>query len=164
MAELSVPAPFEPEKSSIHDRSTRPDRPAASRGDYVRRYWGFALGIVLTGLITAMAFQARAGWDNHREWVVATTVPFHALGGIAFGHIIYRRAWKEMAPGLLFFFLACLFIGGDVLADADDASMAARDTLSILGGIALGLAIACFIVGALWVELRRPTKAPAPEM
>src|SRR5690606_38911868 len=112
----------EPEKSSIHDRSTRPDRPAASRMDYFKRYWGLALGLALACLFTAMAFQARAGWDNHREWVVATTVPFQAMGGIAFGHLIYRRALKEMAPGLVFFFLACLFIGGDVLADASNAS------------------------------------------
>ncbi|HMO53029.1 MAG TPA: hypothetical protein PJ994_00865 [Tepidiformaceae bacterium] len=164
MAELSIPAPYEPQKSDIHDRSARPRRPSTSRMDYVKRYWGFGLGILFACLITAMAFQARAGWDNHREWVVATTGPFQAIGGIAFGHIIFRRAWKEMAPGLLFFFLACLFIGGDVLADATNASDAARDTLSILGGIALGIAVACFIVGALWVELRRPTKAPAPEM
>lgn len=164
MAELSVPAPYEPEKSSIHDRSSRPARPATSRMDYFKRYWGLALGVVLACLITAMAFQARAGWDNHREWVVAMTGPFQAIGGIAFGHIIYRRGWKEMTPGLFFFFFACLFIGGDILADASDASDAARDTLSILGGIALGISVACFIVGALWIELKRPTKAPAPEM
>ena len=164
MAQLSVPAPYEPEKTAIHDRSSRPARPATSRADYVRRYWGLALGVALACLITALSFQARAGWDNHREWVVATTGPFQALGGIAFGHLIYRRAMKEMAPGLFFFFFACLFIGGDVLADANNASDAARDTLSILGGIALGIAVACFMVAALWVELKRPTKAPAPEM
>ncbi len=164
MAELSIPAPYEPEKTAIHDRGTRPSRPSVSRMDLVKQYWGLALGLVLACLITAMAFQARAGWDNHREWVVAMTGPFQALGGIAFGHLIYRMAWKALAPGFVFFFLACLFIGGDVLADGANASMAARDTLSILGGIALGIAVACFLVAVLWVEIRRPTKAPAPEM
>ena len=164
MAELSVPAPYEPVKSDIHDREARPDAPKTSRGAYVKRFWGVALGLVITCAIVALAFQARAGWDNHREWVVATTVPFHVLGGMGAAYLIYRGALKELAPGLFFFFLAALFIGGDILADASDASMTARDTLSILGGIALALAIIAFVVGALIVEVKRPTKAPAPEM
>ena len=65
---------------------------------------------------------------------------------------------------LLFLFLAALFAGFDIAADANDASMTARDVLSILGGVALGISIACAVFAVIWVELRNPTKAPPPQM
>jgi uncharacterized membrane protein len=165
MANFSLPAPFEPEKSSfIHDRTTRPARPAVSNNDLVRRFAGFGLGLVFAAFMLAIAFQVRDGWENHREWVVAMSGPFYALGGIAIGHLLYRKKLEAVAPALLFLFLAALFAGFDIAADADDASMTARDVLSIIGGICLAISIACAVFAVLWVELRNPTKVPPPQM
>lgn len=164
MANLSVPAPFEPEKSPIHDRTLRPANPKIPRPALFSRYWGFGLGLCFAALLLAMAFSARDGWENHREWVVAVTGPFYSLGGIAFGHVFYRRRLAPAAPAFVFLFLAAVFLGADILADLDDADMTARDVLSILGGICLGFAVAGAIFAAVWVELRSPTKAPPPQM
>ncbi len=165
MANFSLPAPFEPEKTAyIHDRTTRPAPPAASRGDLVRRFTGFGLGLVFSAFLLAIAFQVRDGWDNHREWVVAMSGPFYALGGIAIGHLLARKQFAPLAPALLFLFFAALFALFDLLADAADADMTARDVLSIIGGILLGISIACAIFAVLWVELRNPTKVPPPQM
>jgi len=165
MANFSLPAPFEPEKTAyIHDRTTRPARPATSNNDLVRRFAGFGLGLVFAAFMLAIAFQVRAGWENHREWVVAMSGPFYALGGIAIGHLLFRKRLEAAAPALLFLFLAALFAGFDIAADANDASMTARDVLSILGGVALGISIACAVFAVTWVELRNPTKAPPPQM
>lgn len=165
MANFSLPAPFEPEKSSfIHDRTTRPARPTTSNNDLVRRFAGFGLGLVLAAFMLAIAFQARDGWENHREWVVAMSGPFFALGGIALGHLLYRKKLEAAAPALLFLVLAALIAGFDIAADADDADMALRDALSIGGGVVLAISIACAVFAVLWVELRSPTKAPPPQM
>jgi hypothetical protein len=165
MANFSLPAPFEPEKTAyIHDRSNRPARPAASRGDLVRRFAGFGIGLVLAVFMVAIAFQVRDGWDNHREWVVATSGPFYALGGIALGHLLYRKKFEAAAPALVFLVLAAAVAGFDIAADAGDADMALRDALSIIGGILLAASIACAVFAAFWVELRNPTKVPPPQM
>lgn len=165
MANFSLPAPFEPEKTAyIHDRSNRPAAPATSRGDLVRRFSGFGLGLLFAAFMLAIAFQVRAGWDNHREWVVAMSGPFYALGGIAIGHLLYRQKWEAVAPALLFLVLAAAVAGVDIVADANDADMTLRDVLSIGGGILLAISIACAIFAVLWVELRNPTKAPPPQM
>lgn len=165
MANFSLPAPFEPEKSSfIHDRTTRPARPATSNNDLVRRFAGFGLGLVFAAFMLAIAFQVRDGWENHREWVVAMSGPFYALGGIAIGHLLYRKKLEAVAPALLFLVVAAALAGIDIAADANDASMTARDLLSISGGIALAISIACAVFAVLWVELRSPTKAPPPQM
>ena len=165
MANFSLPAPFEPEKSSfIHDRTTRPARPTTSNNALVRRFAGFGLGLVLDAFMLAIAFQARDGWENHREWVVAMSGPFYALGGIALGHLLYRKKLEAAAPALLFLVLAALIAGFDIAADAGDADMALRDALSIGGGVVLAISIACAVFAVLWVELRSPTKAPPPQM
>ncbi len=165
MANFSLPAPFEPEKSTfIHDRSTRPARPAIARGDLLRRFAGLGMGLVIAALMVAIAFQVRDGWENHREWVVAMSGPFYALGGIAIGHLLARQKWEPVAPALIFLVLAALFAGFDIAADADEADMALRDALSIIGGILLAISIACALFAVLWVEIRTPTKAPPPQM
>jgi hypothetical protein len=165
MANFSLPAPFEPEKSSfIHDRTARPARPATSNNDLLRRFAGLGLGLLLAAFMLAIAFQARAGWENHREWVVAMSGPFFALGGISLGHLLYRKKLEAAAPALILIVLAALVAGFDIAADADDADMALRDALSIIGGVLLAISIACAVCAVLWVEIRNPTKAPPPQM
>ncbi len=165
MANFSLPAPFEPEKTAyIHDRTTRPARPAISRSDLVRRFAGFGIGLVIAAFMIAIAFQVRDGWENHREWVVAMSGPFYALGGIALGHLLYRKKLEAAAPALLFLVLAAVVAGFDIAADADDADMAIRDALSIIGGILLAISIACAVFAVIWVELRNPTRVPPPQM
>ena len=75
MANLSIPAPIEPEKTPwIHDRSQRPAAPARDRAAVARQWWGFALGLVLSVGLTATMFSLRDSWHNHREWLV-TFIP-----------------------------------------------------------------------------------------
>ncbi len=165
MANLTIPAPVETEKSSfIHDRATRPAAPETSRLSLVKQWAGFAAGLVLAVGLTAVLFSVRDSWDNHREWLV-TVIPVLVIGGVALGHLAARGQAKALVPGGLFLFLALIFAGADVLADNDSgATMATRDTLSILGGIALGISVVALAIALLWVEIRNPTKAPAPEM
>lgn len=165
MANFSLPAPFEAEKSAfIHDRSTRPVRPAVSRAELVRRFAGLGMGLVVAGIMVAIAFQVRAGWDNHREWVVAMSGPFYAIGGISIGHLLARQKWEPVAPALIFLALAAACAGLDIVADAGDADMVLRDLLSVAGGILVAISIGCALFAALWVEIRTPTKAPPPQM
>ena len=165
MANLSIPAPVETEKSSfIHDRTTRPAAPARSRLALAKQWAGFAAGLVLAVGFTAVLFSVRDSWHNHREWLV-TVIPVLVIGGVALGHLTARGQAKALVPGGLFLFLALIFAGADVLADHDSgATMTARDTLSILGGIALGISVVALAIALFWVEIRNPTKAPAPEM
>ena len=165
MANLSIPAPYEPEKTGyLHDRSTRPDAPSESRVELAKRWSGLALGIAISVGLTALLFSVRDSWDNHREWLV-TVIPLLVIAGIALGHLLVRRQFVALAPGAVFLFLALLFGGADVLADNDGAtSDTARDVLSILGGISLGIATIAFCMALAWVEMRNPTKAPTPEL
>jgi hypothetical protein len=165
MANLSIPAPVEPEKSTfLHDRSNRPAAPAISRLGLAKRWAGLLSGLVLAVGLTAVLFSVRDSWDNHREWLV-TVIPVLVIAGVALGHLTVRGQMKALAPGGLFLFLALVFAGADIIADNDSAAtMTTRDTLSILGGISLGISVVAFVIALVWVEVRNPTKAPAPEM
>jgi hypothetical protein len=164
MANLSIATPFESEKSSdLHDRSNRPPAPKLSRMESAWRWGVIADGVILSVGATALLFSLRASWDNHREWLV-TLIPFLVIAAVAVVYLVARKQAIALAPGLLFLFLSLIFGGADVLLDAEEGSDTARDVLSILGGICLGLSVA-FLIGALiWVEARNPTKAPAPEL
>lgn len=164
MANLSIPAPYEPEKTDyLHDRSTRPDGPPASRLEMGRRWIVPALGMVFAVGLTALLFSLRDSWGNHREWLV-TVIPVLVIAGIALGYLIVRRQWIPLAPGFVFLMLALLFGGADLFADNDGASDTVRNVLSILGGISLGIATLALSIALVWVELRNPTKAPTPEL
>ena len=165
MANLSIPAPIEPEKSPwIHDRSQRPSAPETSRLDLAKRWWGFALGLVISVGLTAALFSLRDSWHNHREWLV-TVIPVLVVAGVGLAHLISRGKLKAISVGGGFLFLALLFMLFDIIADNEKgASMTARNTYSILGGIALGFAAVTLSVALLWVEIRNPTKAPTPEL
>ncbi len=164
MANLSIPAPIEPEKSTwIHDRSQRPDAPARDRMALVNQWWGFALGLAISVGLTATLFSLRDSWHNHREWLV-TVIPVLVIAGVGLGHLIARKKLMALAVPGGFLFLALLFMLFDIIADNDGSPMSARDTFSILGGIALGFAAVSLTIALLWVEIRNPTKAPTPEL
>lgn len=165
MANLSIPAPVEPEKSTfLHDRSNRPSGPAESRLEMARRYAGLLLGLVFSVGLAAVLFSVRDSWDNHREWLV-TVIPFLVIAGIALGHLAMRQQFMALAPGLALLALALMFALFDIIADNDSAaSDTTRDVLSIFGGICLGAATVALMAALLWVELRNPTKAPTPEL
>jgi len=162
---MSIPAPYEPEKATwLHDRSNRPAAPKLSRLEFARRWAVLAIGAVLSVGATALLFSIRDSWDNHREWLV-TVIPFLVIAAIAITHLAARKQAIPLIPGGVFLFFALIFAGADLIADYDDsASDTARDVLSILAGICLGIATALLAAALLWVELRKPTKAPAPEL
>lgn len=164
MANLSIPAPIEPVKSTwIHDRSQRPAAPATDRAALVRRWWGFGLGLVIAVGLTATLFSLRDSWHNHREWLV-TVIPVLVIAGVGLGHLIARGRLIALAVPGGFLFIALLFMLFDIIADNDGSSMGTRDSYSILGGIALGFAAVSMAIALLWVEIRTPTKAPTPEL
>lgn len=165
MANFSIPAPVETEKSTfLHDRTQRPAAPAASRLELAQRWGILAAGVVLSVGASALMFSVRDSWDNHREWLV-TVIPFLVIAAIGLAYLVARREIVALAPGLVFLSLALLFGGADILADNDGgASDTTRDVLSILGGISLGIAVLALVIAFFWVEIRKPTKAPTPEL
>ena len=164
MANLSLPAPFESEKSTfLHDRAARPAGPAASRLEMARRWATLIIGAALGVGATALLFSVRDSWENHREWLV-TLIPFLVIAGIALAHLTARKQIVAMATGLAFLFLSLVFAGADVILDSEGGNDTSRDVLSILGGVALGLAVLSLTIAVVWVEVRKPTKAPAPEL
>lgn len=164
MANLSIPAPYEPEKANwIHERENRPDEPKLTRLEFARRWAVLAIGGVLAVGITALLFSIRDSWDNHREWLVSF-IPFLVIAVIALAHLSARKQFIALVPGGVFLFFALLFAGADLLADYDEASDTTRDVLSILAGVCLAIATVLLMAALLWVEIRKPTKAPLPEM
>jgi hypothetical protein len=164
MANLDLPAPIELAKSiELHDRSNRPAAPARSRLDLVRLWAGIGTGVLLAVGFTAVLFSVRDSWENHREWLV-TLIPFLVFAGVGMGHLVARRQITALAPGGAFLFLALIFAGSDIILDSEGGKDAARDANSILGGVSLGLAVLALLVALVWVEVRKPTKAPAPQL
>lgn len=165
-ADFTSRAPTEPQKSDyLHAETARPDAPKRARNDIVRGYLPFALGFVLACLFVALAFQIRAGWENHREWVVATTVPFTAGAGAALGHLLARKQLDAATPAIgLLFITIMLAVLNFLRGQATEGSDTLRDVLSITEGVFLALAVAASIGAAVWVEVKRPTHAPPPEV
>jgi hypothetical protein len=165
MANMSIPRPFEPEKSGyIHDRSNRPDGPKTSRMELVQRWWAFGLSLALGVGATALLFSIRDSWENHREWLV-TVIPVLVIAAISLAYLVSRQKGAALGTGLAFLIAAIAFAGSDILVDREpNPSSTAQDTLSILGGVALALASIALIVAFLIVEIRNPTKAPTPEL
>jgi hypothetical protein len=165
MANMSIPRPFEPEKSGyIHDRATRPDAPKPSRLELAQRWVPFAAALALGVGSTALLFSIRDSWENHREWLV-TVIPVLVIAAIALAHLITRKQLIPLAPGGAFLFLALVFAGADILVDREpNPSSTTQDWLSILAGVSLGIAVALLAFSLLWVEIREPTKAPTPEL
>lgn len=167
MADLTAAAPVESAKSGdyLHSRERIPARPAATRGDLVRRFLPLALGIACAAGFVALGFQTRATWSTHRDWVIPVTAPLLAIGGVALGYLLARGRANALATGALFLALTVLLTVLNIWRGAHtDGSDGLRDALSILAGLALGGTVAAFVIAAIAVELRDPARAPAPEM
>lgn len=165
MADFSAAAPVEPDKSEVvHDRDTRPAPPADSR-DYVRLLLHIAVAAAFTAAFVALAFQARASWTEVRDWVVPVTIPLYALGGISLAYLVLRRAWMAASTGLTLLFIIVALTGFDLWRAAlTTGPDGLRDSFSITIGVLLGFSIAALAAGMAWVEARRPSKPPAPEL
>lgn len=165
MADFSAAAPVEPDKSEVvHDRDTRPGAPA-DRQDYVRLLLHIAVAAAFTAAFVAIAFQARASWTEVRDWVVPVTIPLYALGGISLAYLVLRRAWLEASTGVTLLFFAVALTGFDLWRAAlTTGPDGLRDSFSITIGVLLGFSIAALAAGMAWVEARRPSKPPAPEL
>lgn len=165
MADFSAAAPVEPDKSEVvHDRDTRPG-PPADRRDYVRLLLHIAVAAAFTAAFVALAFQARASWTEVRDWVVPVTIPLYALGGISLAYLVLRRAWLAASTGGTLLFFAVALTGFDLWRAAlTTGPDGLRDSFSITIGVLLGFSIAALAAGMAWVEARRPSKPPAPEL
>ncbi|MDE2670007.1 MAG: hypothetical protein OXI51_10180 [Chloroflexota bacterium] len=165
MADFSAAAPVEPDKSEVvHDRDTRPG-PPADRRDYLRLLLHIAVAAACTAAFVALAFQARASWTEVRDWVVPVTIPLYALGGISLAYLVLRRAWMEASTGVTLLFFAVALTGFDLWRAAlTTGPDGLRDSFSITIGVLLGFSIAALAAGMAWVEARRPSRPPAPEL
>ena len=165
MADFSAAAPVEPDKSEVvHDRDTRPG-PPADRRDYVRLRLHIAVAAAFTAAFVALAFQARASWTEVRDWVVPVTIPLYALGGISLAYLVLRRAWLEASTGITLLFFVVALTGFDLWRAAlTTGPDGLRDSFSITIGVLLGFSIAALAAGMAWVEARRPSRPPAPEL
>lgn len=166
MTDFADRAPFNPEKpNQLHARESLPAAPDRTRGDLARYFMGLGLGLVGTCIFVALAFQARAGWDNHREWVVATTLPGGAIGGIGLGFLLARGRLLEATPGILLLLISVLFAGLNIWrGEVVDGPDYGRDALTVLSGVFLVFSALAFLTAEIWVEWKSPTKAPTPEV
>jgi len=164
MANLTAAAPVEPEKSTfLHDRGGRPEAPKRPFAELVRDNLGLLLGLAFALGFTALAFQTRASWDFHRDWVVPMTVPFWGIAGVSLGHLLARRKFDAAFTGLM---LLVVVLGLTALniwqGSQSEGPDGARDALSISAGVALGITVLALVVATVWVEAKDPTKAPPP--
>jgi hypothetical protein len=157
-------APAEPKKSDyLHDRSRIPPAPRARTVELGERWAGMAIGFLFAMGFMALAFQTRASWGVHRDWVVPTTAPFWAIGGVALGHLLARRAWTALGPGVLLLALGLVFTVLNLWRSTQvEGSDTLRDVLTIITAVVLGLSLFALAFGAVWVEARQPRKAPPP--
>ncbi|GBD24465.1 hypothetical protein HRbin29_02143 [bacterium HR29] len=160
MADFTLPAPFEPQKEhALHDPKAKPAPPKLAWRDLLRANAALILGTALGLGLIALAFEARASWHTHRDWVVPTTAPFYAAAGIALAALLLRRAWAAAAPALALLALLLVATGADVWAAFAGKGDALRDALAILAGVLLGFTVVAALAAYAWTEwLRRPAE------
>lgn len=167
MADFTASRPIETQKEGayLHDRSNRPAAPTWTRMQLVRRFAPLAFGLVLAMGFLAIAFQTWASWENHRAWAVALMTPLWVLGGVALAHLLVRREFKVITLGMSFvgfgLILTCMNIWRGTRTDGQDGG---RDAMTIISAILFVIAVHSFLIAAVWVEAKRPVRAPAPEM
>jgi peptidoglycan/LPS O-acetylase OafA/YrhL len=165
MTTWGAPAPADPEKPDyLHDPAQQPGVPTGWRTAVQTYLLAPGLGLLFAIGFTAMAFQARASWETHRDWVVPVLVPFLGAGGVSMGFLVARRQLIALAPGLMFVLIALGLIVANVwrgsVTEGDDT---ARDILSILTGVALGFAVAGLVVAVVRVEGARSSPSEPDE-
>jgi hypothetical protein len=167
MPDFASRRPIETEKSGayLHERSHIPASPMASPVAWARSNAGFLLGVAFGIGLVAVAFTTRASWNVHRDWVVPALIPPIVAGGVCIGHLIGRRELNAVFPALLFLAISVAFIGFNAMrAVYVDRPDGLRDSMTIVSALSLGLTFGAALFATVWVELRRPTRAPAPEL
>ncbi|MGI8927204.1 MAG: hypothetical protein ACR2HN_11250 [Tepidiformaceae bacterium] len=166
MADFSRAAPAEAQKSTeVHDRGARPDAPPSRLTATLRNNVGMLLGFAFAMGFMALAFQTRATWDSHRDWVVPVTVPFWAIGGVALGHLLGRRQFVATGPALLLLMLAMVLTALNIWRGAEtDGGDGLRDAMTIATAVLLTLALLALLGALVWLEAKHPTKAPPAEV
>ena len=167
MADFSAPAPRESLKLGeyLHERGRIPAAPDWTTGGLVQRYLPLALGVLFAMGAMALAFQTRASWSSHREWVVPATTPLLALGGVALGYMVARGKVTSIVWPAGFLFLAVVLTifnrwRGSISSGEDTA----RNVMTVLTAILLGVAVVSLILTMIVTEVRDPAKPPpAPE-
>jgi peptidoglycan/LPS O-acetylase OafA/YrhL len=164
-ADFSQPVPANSEKvDALHVQEQMPARPKLARNDLVRVFLPPALGLLFAIGAVAMAFQARASWESHRDWVVPVTVPILVLGGLGLGYLVARMNLRTLAPTVTLLSLTLLFGFLNILrGEWTEGGDGLRDALSIITGVLLGATIVSAIATYAWDEIKNPVKAPAAE-
>ena len=167
MANFADSRPIETQKEGayLHDRTSRPAAPTWTRMELVQRFAPIGLGLLLAMGFMAIAFQTWASWDNHRAWAVALMTPLWVLGAVALGHLFMRKEFKVTAFGMSLVALGLILMAinswrGDLTEGQDNG----RDAMTIISAILFVIAIHSFVIAAIWVEAKRPTRAPVAEM
>jgi len=166
MTDFAAAAPVNPEKrDDLHDRAAMPKAPAVPLRELPGRHAIVITSLVFAAAFVAIAFQARAGWENHREWVVATTTPLLVLGAVSFAYLAVRDRFDAAAPGItLLLITACIIPLNIWRGNETTGDDTLRDVMSIATGVFLGLAVAAFMLAAALVERKEPTRAPAADL
>jgi len=164
MADFSSSRPVELVKAGafLHDRTNRPKVPRPGVSALARRHLPLLAGIAVALALVALAFQARDSWGTHRDWVVPVTAPLLAVGGVALGSLAVRREWNPLTPALFLVAGSVLVTAWDVWLDIADKDDRLRDGLAIANAVLLSLIVVASVAALAWVEVRRPTRAPAP--
>lgn len=162
MADLTGPAPYETSKVDyLHDQSARPDAPKPEMADRGRYLLAILLGVAASAALTAMAFEARASWESHRDWVVPAIAPLLAIGGVAFGYLVIRRELAAIIPGLMIAFVTLLLLILNMYRGSQtDGPDVGRDVLSSLAGVGIALTVILLVVAMIRVEKHRPERPP----
>lgn len=165
MADFEAKSPIETEKAGafLHDRSNRPKRPVTDQQEQAQQYLPLAIALICGVGMVALAFQARASWESHRDWVVPVTLPLLVIGGLAFGHLLARREWNPLTPAMFLVAGIIALTGWDVWLDAEEKSSGLRDAIAIGNGVFLAFAVILSVGALVWVEWKRPAKAPLAE-
>jgi hypothetical protein len=165
MADLTAAAPIETEKTGdyLHDMTNRPQPPESRTPDLIKRYTPGALALLLTFAVVALAFETRDSWTSHRDWVIPVNVPFFAIAGLALAHLLIRHEWLAALPGFTLLLVSSVFMAINVWIGAAGAENqdGARLFLAIAGGIGIVFGVIALLIGLVWVEAKRPTRAPA---
>lgn len=166
MADFTARTPVEPIKLGdyLHERANRPASPRPGLLGLARRHWGLVLGVVLALLGSALVVETRVAWDSHRDWVPSATIVGAVFAGLSLGYLTGRGKLGTVVGALCFLSLAIVFMVMNIyrssLTEGPDRG---RDALTILTTICIAISFAWFILTALVIELRSPTRVPPPQ-